>query len=102
MKYVVTDVTDTSVTYDIVTVMMGNESKTEGQKWEIPAAAVDAPAATPNPDVKQSKETIEAGGRSWDCIVTEASGSKTWSVMTFPGLIKTEGAANKMTLTTIE
>lgn len=102
MKYVVTDVTDTSVTYDMVTVMMGNESKQEGQKWEIPAAAATDTTATPATDVKQTKESVDAGGRSWDCFVTESNGTKSWTVMTFPGLIKTEGPSNKMALTTIE
>lgn len=106
MKYVVTDVTDTAVKYETITVVAGNETKSPATEWAIPAPVEGAAAATPAADVKTSNETVEAAGQKWECLVSESNGSKTWIPMknglaTFPPMIKTEGAS-KMTLTAIE
>lgn len=107
MKYVVLDVTDTAVKYETITVVAGNESKAPATEWKIPAPVEAAPAATPAADVKVTNETIEAAGQKWECMVSESNGTKTWiptknGIMTFPPLIKSDGAASKMMLTKVE
>lgn len=110
MKYVVTDVTDSTVTYDTFSVAAGKDYP--GAKATVWGKAVEVPATTASPapsvpEVKTSKETVEVAGKSWDCMVSEVNGNKTWvpqmgGVATFPPFVKMEGASMKMSLTKIE
>lgn len=74
-------------------------------KWEAP---LGRPAGEqPAPEFEQREETIEAAGRSWDCLVTEISGTRSWvpvkgGVVTFPEFIRMESPQSKALLVRIE
>lgn len=102
----------------------GNKINTPGQKRTIAAKGAGAVAAqpnataTPNASVKESEETLEAGGKSYKCKAVASSStangmkseSKVWTCPEVPGLIVkmtsvSEGAMKSdttMTLTGIE
>jgi Tfp pilus assembly protein PilW len=107
MKYVVLDVTDTAVKYETITLVAGTETKGPAAEWAIPAPVEGAATATPAADTKVTNETIEAAGQKWECMVTESSGTKTYTptkngLPTWPMFIKQDGASMKSILTKIE
>ena len=71
--------------------MEPTETKIEFKTAEAPACGGDAP------EVKEETVTVEAG--EFECIVTEVSGTKSWSSKKYPGLpVKMESANMTMEL----
>ncbi|MBL4846459.1 MAG: hypothetical protein JKY65_13100 [Planctomycetes bacterium] len=104
MRYVVTEVTATSVKYATETVVAGTTSRTPATEWKVPPNGVAPPNA---PMGKTHHETLEAGGFVWDCRVHEINGLKTWIPLKngnprFPPLVRHEGQAMKMKLVRVK
>jgi hypothetical protein len=97
-QYEVIKVGDDAATYKMTTLdAEGKETYTADQevKFEIP----DAPACTGGeaPEVKEETIKVEAG--EFECIVTDVSGTKSWTSKKYPGLVvKMEGANMTMEL----
>lgn len=65
---------------------------------KIEFKTADAPAGNA-PKVETKEETVKVAAGEFECIVTEVSGTKSWSSKKFPGLlVKMEGASNSMEL----
>lgn len=104
LRYEVESVSADRVTYATITNVMGNETRAPSTEWILPR---EAPKSPPGQDVKMSKEQLELGGQTWEALLVEGSGSKTWiptkgGLPTFPPLLKMEGQGTKMVLTKIE
>lgn len=97
-EWIVKEVGPDFVRYDMRMLMGGNLlGDPMEQEWRY-VAPVAAPQVQATPaNVKVSRETVVVGGIEFDCLVTEASGYKSWlsmtpgsdTVWTFPGVIKT-------------
>lgn len=87
------------VKYEMAMIMGGNPlGEPTVQEWKYTAPpATTATAEAPKTDVKMSREKVKIGDIEFDCMVSEASGYKSWMTMTpgsdtiwtFPGAIKT-------------
>lgn len=88
------------VKYEIALIMGGNPlGDPAAQEWRYvaPPAGQGRAAAPQPPDVKVSRERVTVSGVELDCMVSEASGYKSWvamspgsdTVWTFPGVVKT-------------
>jgi hypothetical protein len=111
MKYKVVEVTDKKVKYQMIMVMAGKETPQPEAWYPADAPKTTTPTETPKTDSKTTSESIEIGGKSWDCKVTttEANGStsQAWvpqanGTATWPMFVKsvTKNPASKMVSTT--
>lgn len=106
MRYEVRVVEGKRIRYDLRTIVLGNESLTEDQVWELPASPQGKrePASGP----KTERETISLADRSWTCMVAETRGTKTWvpltadGLPTFPPVVRVRGPAMELDLVRIE
>jgi len=97
-----TTTTLTELTPDKAVVEAKTTMEVSGQKMDLPAQKQEIPAKIdnagkgttgPKPDVKESEETVDVGGKSYKCKVTEstseAGGNKTtakvWMCPEVPG-----------------
>jgi hypothetical protein len=85
------------VKYDFAMLLAGQPlGDPTAQEWRY-YPAPEGTASTPSPDVKLSRERVVVSGIEFDCLVSEASGYRSWSTMTagsdtlwtFPGILKT-------------
>ena len=88
------------VKYEMSMIMGGNplgDPTTQEWKYVAPPEGARRRAPRPQADVKLSREKVSVGGVEFDCMVSEASGYKSWmsmspgsdTVWTFPGVLKT-------------
>ena len=104
--WTVTEVGADSVKYEISMYMGGNQlGDPFRQEWKYTAPAATTVDDLPRGDPKPTHEAVTIGGVEFDCLVSEASGYRSWvsmspgsdTVWTFPGVIKTvqlsDGAA---------
>lgn len=85
------------VKYDFALLLCGEPlGDPTAQEWRH-YAPPEGTTPTPSPDLKRSRERVQVSGIEFDCLVTEASGYRSWATMTpgsdtvwtFPGVLKT-------------
>ena len=96
--WIVKEVGANFVKYEVAMFMGGNPlGDPIAQEWKYVAPPAGARVEAPQADVKTSREKVTLGGIEFDCMVSEASGYKSWVTMspgsdlvwTFPGVLKT-------------
>ena len=112
MTYTVLEVKPDKVIYEIKTEMfMPNVPKmaptTTKMEYAFVEAPPKAPEGAPKAEVKTTKETVEVGGKKYDCTVAEMKGPtgtiKTWTCpdVPFTGVVKQE-SGGKVTMQLVE
>ena len=108
MIFEVTGVTQVSVSYLTRTLMkMPGQSKLSQVGDPTPAEVNYAAGDSSHSNVRQTRETIQAAGEAWDCIVYEVDGSRTWvpqrnGQATWPPCVKIQGPQLTQILTEIQ